>query len=424
MKNVTLFIGLLVCIGSAQGQWQLAGFAGRNVACVAQHPQDTSVVLTAVADSLFQSTNGGNSWSFLRHFSGLPVNYVMYDSTYYDTVYALLGNGSYSDGIYRSTDGGYNWAVLEWMLCPRDMLVFYSLILVGCDGPGVFKSEDYGNTWIVWNAGLADSHVHAVDYCSPFGDSLADSLMFFFAGTSEGLFYRQFDSWIQAGGIAENVRVTSIDYAKSSYLGFATVGSGSWSDGIYRSTDYGQNWQVVNWWIYTSCVTMNPLWQSYPPNDTCGMFAGDSGLGVKYSSDCGTTWQDVNSGLGNMYVNSLSYHPQDSMRLFAATQGGLYRYQYGPGVVENTMQELNVPGLYIPAVIRSGMAIPIACSSLRDDSGSACWVRIFDVMGCLHRVQLLDHTPTLLTPIRQSGVYFVVVNNGIDKCRQKIIVID
>ncbi|MGB7055687.1 MAG: T9SS type A sorting domain-containing protein [bacterium] len=419
MKKVFLVLGLLICIGSAQGQWQPAGFSGSNIKCIAQHPQDTSTMLVSVVDSIFQSLDGGYSWSFLTHFNGLPVNCMMYDPIHFDTVYALLGNGSFSDGIYRSTDGGYNWAVVEWMLCPRDMFIFHPIILVGGDGPGVFKSEDNGNTWIVWNAGLADSHVHAVSYCAPFGDSLP----IFFAGTSQGLFFRSLDTWTQANGIAVNVRVSSIAHAEDADLGFATVGCGSWSDGIYRSTDFGQTWQVVHWWIYSSCVAMNPAWQYYP-YDTFGIFAGDSGLGVSYSSDCGTSWQEVNSGLGNLFVNMLSFHPQDSMRLFAATQEGLYRYQYSPGVTENRVGELNVSAIRMPTVQRAGVPITLSYSVLDNAIVLPFWVRIFDATGRLKSIETLDPGSSVLAPIHESGVYFLTIVDQGRLHKEKIIIVD
>jgi photosystem II stability/assembly factor-like uncharacterized protein len=420
MKRVFIVFCLLICIASAQGLWQSAGFTGSNIVCVAQHPQDTLCMLVAVADSLYHTSDGGYSWSLLTHFNQLPINYLTYDPIYCDTVYALLGNGSFSDGIYRSTDGGYNWNVLEWMLYPRDMAITNTssgrIMLVGCDGPGVFKTEDDGNTWVVWNAGLIDSHVKAIDYCWR-----PDSQCACLAGTSQGLFYRLYTSpWIQASGIAVNVGVSSICFAKETNLGYATVGSGSWSDGVYRSTDNGYSWQVVDWWIYASDVIMNPLWQNYP-NDTCGIFAGDSGLGVKYSSDCGTTWQEVNNGLGNLFVNLLSFHPQDSMRLFAATQGGLYRFQYGPGVAENTIDELNASALRLPTVQRAGLPINLLCKA---EENVPLGVRVYDVAGRLKSFEMLSPGQSSLAPIWESGIYFVTLSEQGRSYKEKIIIFD
>jgi hypothetical protein len=418
VKKVSVVFCLLVCIGSAQGQWQLTGFSSRSVECVAQHPQDTSIILAAVADSLFHSTDGGSSWSFLTHFSPLPVYCVMYDPDFCDTVYALLGNGSYSDGIYRSTDGGHNWSVLEWFLYPRCMLMTYERMLVGCDGSGVHTSTDGGGTWQAWNDGLTDLHVFSMDYSQTSGDSAPC----YGVGTAHGFFYRAVTGWIQASGVPTDLRVSSISFHHSQPIFFATITGGSWSDGIYRAIDLG-NWQVVDWWIYPSCVAVNPLWPSCL-SDTCGIFAGDSGLGIKYSSDWGTTWQEMNSGLGNMFVNSLSYHPQDSMRLFAATQGGLYRFQYSPGVVERMVDEYANLGFRVPTVVRAGAYVPLMWLSEESGNASSCWIKLYDAAGRLKRAELLGNTPTALTPLEHSGVYFLEIGDQNKQHRQKIIVVD
>ena len=223
--------------------------------------------------------------------------------------------------------------------------------------------------------------------------------------------------WVQAGGISVNVGVSSIDHAMTG-LGFATVGSGSWSDGTYRSTDYGQNWQVVDWWIYASIVAMNPLWQSYP-NDTCGIFAGDSGLGVKYSSDCGNTWQEVNSGLGNWYVNMLSFHPQDSMRLYAATQGGLYRYYYGPGISEIGVDQLRDEVSIVRNILRASEPIHI-----RRKARKVYIVRIFDSLGRLVHIAELNAESVGIQPLGRTGVFHVFLTTGSKSYQYKIIVIE
>jgi photosystem II stability/assembly factor-like uncharacterized protein len=388
---------------------------------MAHHPQDTSIMLAATSDSLFHSSDGGYSWLFISHFNGLPVNCLLYDPDYDDTVYALLGDGTYSDGIYRSTDGGNNWNVLEWLFRPRAMTITRPgrIMLVGCYGPGVFKSEDEGNNWILWNDALVDSHVHAVDYCWAPGSTLVG-----LAGTSQGMFHRLYTTpWVQAGGIPVNLRVSSIDHSKSMQLGFASVTGGSWSDGVYRTTDNGYTWQVVDWWIYSSAVAMNPLWQDYP-NDTCGIFAGDSGLGVKYSDDCGTTWQEVNSGLGNLYINMLSYHPQDSMRLFAATQDGLYRYEYSPGVAENRVDDPCVSAFRLSSVHRAGRPIALISSMAGNNGLSPLRVTIYDASGRFERAEILGPRSSALAPIHESGVYFLIVDAHGALQREKIIVID
>jgi len=413
MRKVILVFLLLSGLAFAQGEWQLVGFENCNVKCVAQHPQDTSIMLVTIADSIYRSLDGGATWACVASFWSLPVNCLTFDPIHSDTVYALIGNGSYSDGIYRSTDAGYTWNILEWFLYPQCMTIpgYGSLMLVGCDSIGIFKTEDGGSTWAPWNNGLTDFHIYSLAFCSPL-----DSFPVFYAGTAQGLFYKSFNGWVQAIGVPTDLRVSSISYHPRETIGFAAVAGGSWSDGIYMSTDYGCNWQVVEWWIYPSCVALNPLWQYYP-SDTCGVFAGDSGLGVKYSSDCGNTWQEVNSGLANLYVNVLSFHPLDSMRLFTATQGGLYRYDYQPGIVEHAAFDADKGFSISKKILRANKPVPVRIDG-------QCVIEIFDATGRAVRREWLGEEATHISPIRHTGIYYVLLSNTRNSCREKIIIVE
>jgi len=417
MRKLVFVYVILICLASAQTNWGLVGFENENVKCIAQHPQDTSIMLISIADSIYRSVDGGYSWSFVTRFWGLPVNCLTFDPLQSDTVFALIGNGSYSDGIYRSTDAGNTWDILAWFISPLCMTIPgfpYPFMLVGCDGLGIFKSEDCGNSWESWNNGLTDLHIYALDYCNPF-----DSFPIFFAGTSHGLFYKGFNGWLQANGIPTNVKVSSISYHITGALGFATVTGGSWSDGIYRSTDYGQNWQVVDWWIYASCVAVNPMWFHYP-EDTCSVFAGDSGLGIKRSTDCGAIWNEINTGLGNLYINSLSFHPEDTLRLFAATQGGLYRYDYEPGINED-VTSLCGTKIEVPlSILRAGEPILVKCDNIK----GSVEIKIINTAGRKVRIDKITENTTLLKPLKRKGIYFIIFEKDEYYCSKKIIVID
>lgn len=419
-KSGFVFV-VLIYLASAQGYWELVEFEDQNVKCIAQHPQDTTIMLISIADSIFRSSDGGHTWSLAASFWPLPVNNVTFDPVFGDTVYAVIGNGSWSDGIYRSTDAGLTWNILEWFLYPRCMCVpdyppFF--MLIGCDSLGVYKSADGGNSWEEWNDGLTDLHVYALDYCCPF-----DSFPLLYTGTAHGLFCKYADGWFQANGIPTDLRVSSISYHRQQEIGFATVTGGSWSDGIYRSTDYGQNWQVVDWWLYSSCVAMNSLWLYYP-DDTCSVFAGDSGLGVKRSTDCGTTWHEANTGLGNLYINAFSYHPEDTLRLFCATQGGLYRYIYAPGINEDL---IGVPGNFfeIPStIVRAHEPILIKCCTIERGYTKTFELKIIDATGRKIRTEKITNNKTFLKPLKKSGIYFIVSSHPEYYYQKKLIVID
>jgi hypothetical protein len=413
MQRLAIMVVVLVCIVRGQDHWDAVGFTGQNVYSITQHPQDTSIMLISIADSIYRSSDGGHTWSCVATYWPLPINCLLFHPTGGDTAYALIGNGSFSDGIYRSTDAGSTWDIFAWFYIPRCMTATESgVILVGCDSFGIYKSEDGGMSWDPWNEGLTNLHIYALDYCSPF-----DTFPYFFAGTAQGLFYRHDNGWSQASGIASNVRVSSISYHKTDELGFATVTGGSMSDGMYRSTDFGQNWQVDDYWLYARCVAMNPQWEY--PGDTLSVFAGDSGLGVKRSTDCGTTWNEMNTGLGNLFIHALSYHPEDTTRLFAATQGGLYRYVYSVGAHENTRAVSNA-AITVPAtIVRAHRPIVIHYY----EPQTTTHLTIFDAVGRIVSTEVIGKNTMFLAPLEKCGVYFIV-SPGAYSFQQKIIVVD
>lgn len=414
-----VILTMLVCVAYAQQRWDLVGFENENVKCIAQHPQDTSIMVVSIADSIYRSSNGGHTWSFVTSFMGLPINAMTFHPERCDTCFALIGQGSYSDGIYRSTDTGLTWNVLSWFPFPRSICIPGwppEFMLVGCDSLGILMSEDDGNNWDPWNEGLTDSFILCLDFSMPF-----DSFPIFFAGTAQGLFYKGWDGWTQANGIPINLRVSGISYDKADAIGFASVTGGSWSDGIYRSTDFGENWQVVDWWIYASCVAMN--WMRFQPNDTSSVFAGDSGLGVKHSTNWGQTWQDVNSGLGNLFINALSYHFPDTTRLFCATQGGLYRYVDETGVSESSTLVSDNTIEVLSTIVRAGEPILIRYH-VGDASNEVHELLIFDAVGRKIRSDTVMGNISSLESLSESGIYFIVSSHPRYYYKNKLIVID
>ncbi|MBU1918502.1 hypothetical protein KKF63_10295 [bacterium] len=117
---------------------------------------------------------------------------------------------------------------------------------------------------------------------------------------------------------------------------------------IFKTTDGGENWTLI--WDGDSLARYLII----DPDDTDILYASTGifdreaynsdcnndipgGVGVIKSTDGGTTWNQVNSGLDDLFVGSLRMHPTDSQILFAATgsscsteeSAGLYRTTNG-----------------------------------------------------------------------------------------------
>jgi hypothetical protein len=407
---------LIAGTAAAQAEWDLVGFSDCRVTCVAQHPTDTSVMYITILDTVYKSMDGGHVWTYAASFNGLPVNDLQFHPIDYDMICALVGNGSWSDGIYYSTDAGYSWNILFYFYKPVTLTIpedSSSLWVVGCDTFGVYKSTDNGMTWALWNEGLTNLQINTLSH------TWRSDTLVFLAGTGQGLFYRNTDSWSLADGISDMLPVVSIIHHPTAAYGYAAVGNGSYSDGIYMTTDYGETWQVSEWWVFPSCVTMTEMYDY--PRDTCTVLAGDSGLGVKQSQDFGGTWYEMNAGLDNLFINALSYHRLTAMRLFAGTQSGLYRFIY-----ESGCEEHNTPkrALLIvqPTIIRSGESIGIFCQ-MDENIETDCSVRILDVCGREIRAADIENNAAEISLPVPCGIYFVQISGVGAHAGQKIIVV-
>jgi len=127
--------------------------------------------------------------------------------------------------------------------------------------------------------------------------------------------HQSFSQWVQcSNGIGANQKITSI-ISCGSYLY-----AGSSTGGVYRSSDYGDNWQAVN----TGLGNLSVSTLYYSNNK---IFAGTFGSGVYISTDSGGSWSNASGGLSNFYINCFYYFGN---KIYAGTSdtlgnsGGVY----------------------------------------------------------------------------------------------------
>ncbi len=121
--------------------------------------------------------------------------------------------------------------------------------------------------------------------------------------------------WKQMNGLS-NDRVTYIAVMHDEF-GDTNIFAGTDGGGVYRSTDYGTSWTQVN-----SGLTNTRIW-SLAISST-NLFAGTDG-GLYISANNGTSWTET--GLTNTGVWSLAFSPisdGSGINLFAGTYGGVF----------------------------------------------------------------------------------------------------
>ena len=79
---------------------------------VAIHPTNTNIVFLGVASNIYQSTDGGDTWTSIYSFTGLGVNAIVISPD--DPNLMLV---SADKGFFRSIDGGANWTRIYTETC-------------------------------------------------------------------------------------------------------------------------------------------------------------------------------------------------------------------------------------------------------------------------------------------------------------------
>lgn len=247
------------------------------------------------------------------------------------TLYAVAGD---SAGVYRSTNSGDTWTALTGPVTDgtlRAVAANGSNVLVAGAGK-IFRSTNGGSDWTtsVTGAGIGEDYIASIAI-DPLAPNIVYAGNFHINGgsTSSDLIAKSVDSGATffniIDGSATNIRAyyLAIDPATSGTL----YAAGSGSPNIARSTNNGAQWTSV------SPVAGYPTSLTLAPSATQTLFAGmrnisnSESLGVYKSTNGGTNWNLVNTGLPSSPIPNVGALLVDSTtanRVHAGTEAGYY----------------------------------------------------------------------------------------------------
>lgn len=249
---------------------------------------------------MVRSTQGGGSWLNIDNgLTSINVNTVKYFTDFPDPSGSLFAG---SGKVFWSTNNGDLWSLYpnDTSNVPGNPIIYSILnqqdqIWIGTS-KGVYYEQGSGS-WTSVNSGF------------PFGEnisvySLINNGNNIFAGSDRGVFKLVDTVWIEKNNGLANTFVQSL--ASSNNYIFA--GGGISSSGVYISSDNGENWSIAtNSPAATAILTIGP-----------NIIAGSFGEGVWLSTNYGNTWNQINDGFAGSayYVLSLAANSQD---IFAGT---------------------------------------------------------------------------------------------------------
>lgn len=307
-SGVTLFAGAMRSTDNGQ-TWAPAANGMTNLAVwaltTAPNASGGTDLYAGTGDGVFRTSNYGDSWtnasfvaSYIRAVEVAPSGTIL--------------AGTDMD-IYRSGDGGATWTDNNSQARAQDFAINLDgasgvSLFVGGIYTGVQKSIDDGMTWNDSNNGIdvPDLEVNSIAVI-PNGAGGSNIL----TGTYDGIFRSTND-----GALWQSVDPIAMP------LDFIAVPNGSGGDnifaggfnGVWKSTNYGQTWGTSGLGVVVQELASTA--------NGANVFAASDVFGVYRSTDGGATWALVNDGLSDLSIVALL--SPDGANLFAAGAGGVF----------------------------------------------------------------------------------------------------
>jgi photosystem II stability/assembly factor-like uncharacterized protein len=250
---------------------------------------------------IYRSTDNGVTWENKRDGYNTGECWAFGQSK--DGV-MFAGDGQYVQ-LYRSTDYGDNWE-FSADLRPLVFVTDSNSTVYAGTLDGLFATTDNGLTW-AQNSFLVNIPVSSI---------LIDSSNNIFCGTGyydngNGVFYSTDggQSWTQLGLGGKIVLSLAFDSQGNLY-------AGTKEDGLYKTTDLGQNWEQYNKGLYRKEVFRLKL------NKQDDIFIGSENEGVYRSTSNGDSFEHI--GLPISRVKNIMFSG-DSL-VIASTPSGVQKY--------------------------------------------------------------------------------------------------
>ena len=338
--------------------WEaVPGMAGSYVIGIGVHRDNTDILLAGLSsgNGVRRSDDGGVTWGEVGLSGGYMKGFGC-DPESPDTMYLAMSGLDFA--LYRSTDAGLSWSEIGpagsgWGLLVAPFGTGESIVLTTSDG--FYITEDYGSSWSLAVSGAS------------YAPAVCDGTNLYAPVISAGGVYESTDqgqnwtlntqgivaSYWQAGCISNqgylaghyggiyltpspgNAYTVSQDgicngffHAVSFFSEDSTMLAGGEYHGLWKSTDLGENWDVVvpgpaNWTIYDIAPQTD---QHYQGN----VRYVATGSGVYRSDDKGDSWAPA--GFAGSQVSSVAFDPGNPDIAWAGTAtSGVYYTTDGGG---------------------------------------------------------------------------------------------
>jgi photosystem II stability/assembly factor-like uncharacterized protein len=279
---------------------------GADIHAVTPHPTDPDLVYIGTTKGAFRSFNRGGKWERLA----LPNPEAdTWSITIHPTEPRTIYAGISPPGVYRSDDGGDSWkAMADPSLPPRVIMSFACRVMrlavdpnspddvyAALEAAGTMRSRDRGESW----------------------DDCASDLIRF---CEEPRYRSRIVSQTEIEGMLDGHALTTSASAPGTVFLANRMG-------LFKSADQGGHWEDLEVGRFSPLTYGRDLRTS--PHDPNVMFAALSPAfrsfdgGIFRSRDVGKTWERFDHGVkAEQTMMAVALHPRDASQVYGASKTG------------------------------------------------------------------------------------------------------
>lgn len=459
MKSTDVGANWTYCYSESLGNGNWRG-TGLEVTCIKQiipDPVDSNVIYFAMHDvGLLKSTERGASFQYIfepmRPYGNTTYSLAIHPANH-NILYVGTGPWTWVYGkLWRSTDAGATWTLLSGLpdtgykgtvLIDPNSTEDSTVLYVWVAQWGVYKSTDGGENWERKDNGLnitigSDSFIHS--HPQMMAMALNEPNTLYLCLPKRGKIYKTTDggnNWFELP-LPRRLETWGVAVSPLNGAVFLMARASSFG-GVYRSFDGGMTWDSLPHFRidgYRPCVrtiAFSPFDTNLVALGTVDWAEHDSGTGwgVYLSTDQGETWYEANQGLRNLRVYYLAFDLYNPQLLYAGTTGnGVFAGSISMvGTGDAKIERSRVTDLQVqPSVFNRQTRIRFVLPGQTDVN-----LAIYDAAG--RKVRTLCNQR--LGPgqyefpwqgdspngrLVNNGVYFVVLNTGVDVLQRKLTV--
>jgi hypothetical protein len=404
-----LFLIFLISVSNFAGySWESYGPQNIEAINICFGPYFFNPEMICTKDGMYLFNDNNYEWEYYS-VNGLPVQEgIFLDS---ETIILVTGDGTDSDGIYQF-----------------DIPTGQFTVLANCLSPNFIRYDDYGGKYYVgYESGVLVSDDGIIWEGIPLFDGKPcgemavqwNHLVILVFILPQNLF------WSDDSGTTWNNSSSSAPFTRLTFYGndlFGVFPSESYSAGLYKSTDFGNTWDVEFWSMNMSDVCYDDydgeLFVSWNNTDT-----DYEGIAI-YEPDSPTSELTFfNDGLPNTNINRIKYRPIiDAFYVFVCTDTGVYSYVF-VGIEEKTVDH-NIS--IFPNPVSDEMHINL---DLAEPINNNCKIEVVDNLGMKVDEIKVENTSSQEKKITwnkgnlPAGVYFLLVKTKNETLTKKFIIL-